>query len=244
MINKLPVIILAGGVGTRLSEETSKKPKPMVNIGARPILWHLMKIFAIQGFSEFLIATGYKHEVILNWVESNDKLDSWGFDCTANVIFTGENTQTAGRVKKALEFAQSNKFMMTYGDGLANINLPKLLDFHNSHGKIATVTSVRPPARFGHIKSKKGLVTKFGEKNQTDAGWINGGFFVLDQKVKSYLLDEYTPFELQPINGLVKDSELMTYKHHGYWQPMDTLREKNILAEQALQITPPWLASL
>lgn len=242
MTSDIPVILLAGGFGTRISEETVNKPKPMVNIGEKPILWHVMSIYASQGFHIFKIATGYKHEVIDEWINSNNQQNSWGFDCRVSSVFTGENTQTGGRVRKILEQVDAKQYMLTYGDGLANINLHKLLDFHDSHGKVATVTSVRPPARFGVIQSDNGLVTHFGEKNQTDSGWINGGFFVLNKNIAKYLGEDSEPFEQRPMSQLVLDSELMTYQHHDFWQPMDTLREKHILEEMTLANNPKWLA--
>ena len=240
-MNSIPVIILAGGFGTRISEESINKPKPMIVIGNEPILWHLMKIYAIQGFSNFIVATGYKHEVIDNWIQEKNQNKSWGFNCTVRSIFTGESTQTGGRLEKILELESPESFMLTYGDGLANINVSKLLKFHFSHNKIMTVTSVRPPARFGYISSRNGLVTHFGEKDQTNAGWINGGFFVVNQRIKKYLMGDFEALELKPINKLVEDEELMTNKHYGYWQPMDTLREKQILEKHSQMPQPPWL---
>jgi glucose-1-phosphate cytidylyltransferase len=241
MTSDIPVILLAGGFGTRISEETINKPKPMVNIGEKPILWHVMSIYASQGFSNFKIATGYKYEIIDEWINSNNKQNSWGFDCRVNSVFTGENTQTGGRVRKILEQVDADQYMLTYGDGLANINLHKLLGFHDSHGKVATVTSVRPPSRFGVIQSDNGLVTHFGEKNQTDSGWINGGYFVLNKSIAKYLGEDSEPFEQKPMSQLVLDSELMTYQHHDFWQPMDTLREKLILDEMIKTDNLKWL---
>ncbi len=237
----IPVIILAGGLGTRISEETENKPKPMVLIGDKPILWHVMNIYAAQGFNDFVIATGYKHEVIDEWVSVNNKNTSWGFTCTVKQINTGLNTQTGGRVRKVLEEVNSDQYMMTYGDGVGNVNIHKLLNFHNSHGKLATVTSVRPPARFGVIQSENGLVIHFGEKNQADAGWINGGFFVLNRGILDFLENDEIPFEQGPMNNLVERRELMTYQHPGYWQPMDTQREKQILESIAKTDTPEWM---
>ena len=164
MKNDIPVIILAGGHGTRISEESEFKPKPMVLIGEYPILWHIMKLFAIQGFSNFIIATGYKHEIIDEWIAKNNSKELWGFKCNAKSVFTGENTQTGGRIRRILDSHSDKTYMITYGDGLANVNLSQLVSYHFSHGKIATVTSVRPPARFGHIESKNGQVIRFGEK--------------------------------------------------------------------------------
>ena len=171
----MKVIILAGGLGTRISEETETKPKPMVLLDDRPIIWHLMNIYASQGYDDFIIATGYKGEVISNWVSStlNEK---W----TVKVFDTGPDTMTAGRIKKCMELVPGERVMVTYGDGLGNINIKKLIECHEQKRKLATVTAVRPPARFGVLDTENGLVKHFGEKNQADAGWINGGFFVLE----------------------------------------------------------------
>ena len=239
--SEIPVILLAGGFGTRISEETENKPKPMVLIGDKPILWHVMSIYANQGFRKFLIATGYKHEVIDAWVAKNTFQNSWGFECEVKAVFTGDDSQTGGRIKQIIESNPSDIYMLTYGDGVGNINLDKLLDFHMRQGKCATVTSVRPPARFGVITSEDGLVTHFGEKNQADAGWINGGFFVVNKKISQYIFEHEEPFEQQPLNRLVSEKELMTFEHEGFWQPMDTLREKQILEGFANSKNIPWL---
>ena len=240
MKSTLPVIILAGGLGTRISEESETRPKPMVLLQGKPILWHLIQIYASQGYDRFRIATGYKAEVIEEWVNENNKLNTWGFTCEIKAVFTGMDTQTGGRIRPILESESADRFMVTYGDGLANISLSALENFHSSHGKIATVTSVRPPARFGHIQSLNGVVTQFGEKNQTDVGWINGGFFVLNREILNYLDGDEVPLEQEPMSRLVQDGELMTLQHFGFWQPMDTLREKNLLEEFAKQTPPPW----
>jgi glucose-1-phosphate cytidylyltransferase len=232
----MKAIILAGGLGTRISEETMDKPKPMVLIGDRPILWHVMTIYAQQGFKEFVIAGGYKYDVIDKWVKSTN-FGGWKVE----VIDTGLDTQTGGRIKQCLNFIGEERVFVTYGDGVGNINLKNLLDFHLQSGKLATVTAVRPPARFGVLESKNGLVTHFGEKNQTDAGWINGGFFVLEPKVKDYITSALEPFEKFPLVRLVEKTELMAFHHHGFWQPMDTLREKNELEEYVKSNAVPWL---
>jgi len=241
MTSNIPVIILAGGLGTRISEETTSKPKPMILIGDKPILWHIINIYASQGFTNFIIATGYQHQIIDNWIEEISEKNSWGMNCAIRTIFTGEDTQTGGRIKQILENDINEIFMFTYGDGLANVNVRKLLDFHFCHGRIATVTSVRPPARFGLIESKNGKVINFGEKTQSDAGWINGGFFVINRKTSQYILGDSESFEFSTMKKLVKDGQLMTKKHYGFWQPMDTLREKRML-EVAYNSTPaPWM---
>jgi glucose-1-phosphate cytidylyltransferase len=236
---RIPVIILAGGFGTRISEETEIRPKPMVLLEGKPILWHLLNIYANQGFTNFIIATGYKHEMIDEWVKSNNRTNGWDFDGNVETLFTGLETPTGGRVRQVIEGDSSDQFMMTYGDGLGNVSLTALHRFHNSHGKIATVTSVRPPARFGHIQSDSGVVTQFGEKNQADVGWINGGFFVLNSEVVNYIQTD-GPFEQAPMTALVEKKELMTFQHFGFWQPMDTLREKKILENLAKLPVPPW----
>lgn len=235
----MKVIILAGGLGTRISEETVDKPKPMVLIDDKPILWHLMNIYASQGFNQFVVATGYMNEVIDNWI-TNSLFPGWKIE----TLFTGLDSQTGGRIRKCLEYVNEPQVMVTYGDGLANVNLRSLIDSHNQMGKLATVTAVRPPARFGVLESSKGLVTHFGEKNQTDVGWINGGFFVLEKRVSEFIDSDLDPFETHALPKLVEASELSAYHHEGFWQPMDTLREKQQLANYAKLIKPPWLQNV
>jgi glucose-1-phosphate cytidylyltransferase len=231
----MKTIILAGGLGTRISEETDNKPKPMVQIAGKPILWHIMSIFAIQGFTEFVIATGYRGEVIRDWVST--LTEPWSVE----TLDTGQATQTGGRISQCLDFINENEVFATYGDGLGNINLSKLLDFHVHQGKSATVTAVRPPARFGVLESANGLVTKFGEKNQADSGWINGGFFVLQRGVSELIYGDKEPFEVGALPRLVSQQNLTAYHHGGFWQPMDTLREKQDLELLATRDIPPWL---
>ena len=237
----MKVIIIAGGLGTRISEETEDKPKPMVLISNKPIIWHLMNIFCLQGLNEFIISTGYKSEVIENWVQDNQILDSNSNKMKISTINTGLHTQTGGRISEIMKTLPPEKVIATYGDGLANVSVKKLLNFHNAHGKMATVTAVRPPARFGYMKIDVNKVTHFGEKNQSDEGWINGGFFVLDPKVVNYVESINEPFESGALVRLVNESQLMAYHHEGFWQPMDTLREKRELEKEALLETPPWL---
>jgi len=232
----MKVIILAGGLGTRISEETENKPKPMIELNGKPILWHIMNIYAKQGFNDFVIAGGYKIEVIQDWIDSNPQ--AW----KVHLEDTGLKTQTSGRIKKCLEKFEPQRVMVTYGDGLGNVDLNKLLMFHKSHGRIATVTSVRPPSRFGVLEFENGLVTHFGEKLQTDSGWINGGFFVLEPEITKFLKSDLEPFETGPLPQLVVKQDLMAFEHNGFWQPMDTLREKNELEALARSIQPPWLA--
>jgi len=231
----LKVLILAGGYGTRISEETSDKPKPMVNIGSKPILWHIMNTFADQGFMEFVIASGYKAEVIESWVA---KLDSpW----TINVLNTGLDTQTGGRILRVFNLVPDERLIVTYGDGLANVNVHNLVDFHKHQGRIATVTAVHPPARFGVLESQNGLVTSFGEKSQAMSGWINGGYFVLDREITKFIDSDDCSFEFTSLPKLVAKSQLSAFNHEGFWQPMDTLREKNDLSKLAVLPNPPWL---
>jgi glucose-1-phosphate cytidylyltransferase len=232
----MKVIILAGGLGTRISEETSNKPKPMVEIAGKPMLWHIMSIFSGQGFDEFVIAAGYKFEVIEKWVQALK--ESW----SVTALNTGLETQTGGRILQCLKQFSGERVFVTYGDGLGNVNLSALLDFHEHQGKIATVTAVRPPARFGVLESQNGVVTQFGEKNQADSGWINGGFFVLEPETINYVQDMREPFETGALPRLVNEKQLAAYHHDGFWQPMDTLREKNVLSKLALEDTPPWLS--
>jgi glucose-1-phosphate cytidylyltransferase len=235
------VIIIAGGLGTRIAEETEDKPKPMVLINDKPIIWHLMNIFCLQGLSDFIISTGYKSEVIENWVQNNQILDSNSKEMNIKIINTGLNTQTGGRITEVMKALTEEKVIATYGDGLANISIKKLLEFHASHGKLATVTAVRPPARFGYMKIENNKVTHFGEKQQSDEGWINGGFFVLNSKVVDYVESLHEPFETGALVKLANESNLMAYHHKGYWQPMDTLREKRELEKEASLETPAWL---
>lgn len=231
----MKAIILAGGLGTRISEETSEKPKPMVLLAGKPILWHLMKTFELGNITEFVIAAGYKSEVIADWASSLKS--NWSIQ----VLDTGLHTQTGGRIKFCMERLKGERVIATYGDGLANVNIYKLLAFHERQEKLATITAVRPPARFGVLKSDKGLVTHFGEKNQTDAGWINGGFFVLEPEIYNYIEGPLEPFETDALPKLVADEQLAAYHHNGFWKPMDTLREKNDLEKLAELSIPPWL---
>lgn len=235
----MKVIILAGGLGTRLSEETENKPKPMVLIDEKPILWHLMNTFSRQGQNEFVLALGYKGEVIKQWLLENNN-----FAWTLTALETGLNTQTGGRIGQCMRAFPGERVIATYGDGLANVSIKDLLEFHESHGKLATVTAVRPPARFGYLDIENGRVTHFGEKNQADAGWINGGFFVLEPQVADFIHSDSDAFELTALPQLAEMGELMAYEHNGFWQPMDTLREKQELARYALQLPPPWLQGL
>lgn len=254
----MKVIILAGGLGTRLSEETEVKPKPMVLIDDKPILWHLMNLFAIQGFDEFVLALGYRSDVIKRWLLDLNDLDG---DITIDTLTrqvrhlerdgksawkvtaleTGLDTQTGGRIVQCMNAFAGERVIATYGDGLANVSIKSLLKFHEDHGKLATVTAVRPPTRFGHLHIEGNQVTHFGEKNQSDSGWINGGFFILEPEVAEYVLSANEPFETGALPRLVQENQLMAYHHNDFWQPMDTLREKNVLSTLARETPPPWL---
>lgn len=234
----MKVIILAGGLGTRISEETGDKPKPMVLLDDKPIIWHLMEIYARQGVTDFVIATGYLGHIIHKWV---DELESpWNL----TALDTGKDTLTGGRIRQCLDFIGPERTFATYGDGLGNVNLKQLLDFHINQGRSATVTAVRPPARFGLLESSNGRVTSFTEKNQAHAGWINGGFFVLEERVKGYILEDMEPFESGALPRMVADDNLSAYHHDDFWQPMDTLREKQELAKFAISGNPPWLKGI
>ena len=234
----MKVIILAGGLGTRISEETDSKPKPMVLLDDQPIIWHLMNIFSKQGYNNFIIATGYKGHVIHEWVATLKS--SWNI----TALDTGTNTQTGGRIRQCLDYAGHERVFATYGDGLGNVNLSELLNFHEHQGRYATVTAVRPPARFGLLESSNGLVTSFSEKNQTQAGWINGGFFVLEPEVRDFIQSDTQPFETGALPLLVQNSQLSAYHHSDFWQPMDTVREKQELAKFTAMKTPPWLQGI
>ena len=234
----MKVVILAGGLGTRISEETGDKPKPMVLLDDKPIIWHVINIYAQQGISEFVIATGYLGGIIHDWVK--DLKTPWKI----TALDTGEKTLTGGRIRQCLELIGPERSFATYGDGLGNINLKQLLDFHINQGRAATVTAVRPPARFGLLESSNGKVTSFTEKNQTHAGWINGGYFVLEPEVVQYIEDDMEPFESGALPRMVSNAELSAYHHPDFWQPMDTLREKQELAKYALAGNPPWLIGI
>lgn len=231
----MKVVILCGGFGSRLAEETHKIPKPMVQVGGKPILSHIMKIFQYYGFNEFIIAAGYKKEVLKNYYKNNSSFKN------VNIIDTGENTLTGGRLLRLKNILINEKnFFMTYGDGLSDINLEKLFKFHESHKKIATVTAVHPPVRFGELELKGNKVIDFEEKPQSKAGWINGGFFVLSPKIFNYIESDQTIFERQPMKRLSTSGELMAYKHEKFWQCMDTLRDKILLNKLWDENEAPW----
>ena len=231
------VIILAGGFGTRMSEETVLRPKPMVEIGGFPILLHIMRIFNAQIKCEFFVATGYKSEVIESYLSSEEFARE---KIIASALFTGNETATAGRIKIIMDLYPEDSFFFTYGDGVANIDLIALLKFHQDHSKIATVTAVRPVARYGRLEISDGLVTDFAEKSQTKEGWINGGFFILNPEVKHFIKSNSEMFEQEPMSRLTQSSQLMAFEHNGFWQPMDTLREKIELDKLASSLYIPW----
>jgi len=254
----MKVVILAGGFGTRLSEETTLKPKPMVTIGGKPILWHIMKMYSSYGYNEFVILLGYKGYIIkeyffnyflhesdfeINLSNNNvEILNKQNLNWKVSLIDTGENTMTGGRIKKIENLIGNNTFLLTYGDGLANINLDLLLKFHKSHNKIITVTSAQPDARFGSLQiNDDNKVESFQEKPKGDGSWINAGFFVCEPKVFEFIKDsEDEIFEQSPLRNLAKASELYTYKHHDFWMPMDTLRDKNKLESLWDSKLAPW----
>jgi glucose-1-phosphate cytidylyltransferase len=252
----MKVVILAGGLGTRLSEETMLRPKPMVEIGGKPLLWHIMKIYARHGFKDFLVACGYKGDCIKEYFHSYvtrsndyfidlengscDVVSRNGLDWRVGMIDTGLNTMTGGRLLRLREWLKDETFMVTYGDGVGNIDIKSLLEFHNTNGKLATVTAVRPPARFGALSLNGNAVCKFSEKSQTDEGWINGGFFVFEPEVLDYLKDDDTILEREGLENIAEGGELVAFRHHGFWQPMDTLREKQQLEALWQSGKAPW----
>lgn len=252
----MKVAILAGGLGTRLSEETTLKPKPMVEIGGKPILWHIMNIYASYGFKEFVIALGYKGEVIkdyfLNYHYRARSLTVYlkdgsvtihegdHEDWTVHLLDTGIDTNTGGRVKQVAEFIGNETFMLTYGDGVCNINIPDLLNFHKRQNRLATMTAVRPPARFGQMVIENHLVSQFKEKPQIGEGWINGGFFVLQPGVTQYILDLHTAWEFESLEKIAADGQLAAYQHEDFWQCMDTLRDVHNLERLWQEGIAPW----
>ena len=254
---EVPVVILAGGLGTRLREETEFKPKPMVPIGGKPILWHIMKTYAHYGFYKFIICLGYKGEVIkdyfLNYhfkdidvtvktkdgfiAKHHDHHDDWEI----TLANTGLDSLTGSRVAQVAQYINSDIFCLTYGDGLADVNIDVLLDFHINHKKLVTLTGVKPPSRFGYLDIKNDQVLSFAEKEPFSDEWINGGFFIMDKKFITHYLssDKSCSLEQEPMRKAAQDAQLMVYKHHGFWQCMDTLREQQYL-EKLWQTTAPW----
>jgi len=252
----MKVAILAGGLGTRLSEETTIKPKPMVEIGGKPILWHIMKSYASHGFKEFVIALGYKGELIkdffLNYhyrarsltvrldngqsIVHNGATEDW----VVHLLDTGHDTNTGGRVKRIAQFIGNEPFMLTYGDGVSNVNISRLLDFHRQQGKLVTLTAVRPPARFGQMVIKDKQVISFEEKPQIGEGWINGGFFVLQPEIVQYIAGDETAWEFESLEQLAAEGQVAAYQHEEFWQCMDTLRDVYLLDKLWSEGNAPW----
>ena len=255
----MKAVILAGGLGTRIAEESDYRPKPMVEIGGRPLLWHIMKSYSKHGIRDFIICLGYKGYVIKEYffnyhrhtsnleisLRSGDVkvLDTQAEDWKITLIDTGQETMTGGRVKRIREYLRNETFCLTYGDGLSDIDISAELAFHRSHGKLATVAAVQPPGRFGVLKlGEKSNVSSFEEKPQEEIGWINGGFFVLEPSAIDYIESDETSFERTPLANLAKDGELMAFQHHGFWQPCDTLRDKRELQSLWEAGKAPWKA--
>ena len=252
----MKTVILAGGRGTRIAEETSARPKPMVEIGGKPLIWHIMSIYASHGHSDFVVACGYKGEMIKEYfrtafLASSDftidlrngevtMLNPARLDWTVGLIDTGLDTMTGGRLRRLRTVIGNEPFMVTYGDGVGNVDISALVAFHKQHGRMVTVTAVRPPARFGGLVLTEDRVTEFSEKPQTESGWINGGFFVCQPEFLDYLTDDDTILERDPLERIAEEGQLMAYRHAGFWQPMDTLREKELLESLWASGTAPW----
>ena len=256
MNKKMKVVILAGGFGTRLSEETGNRPKPMVEIGGKPILWHIMKIYESQGFNDFIICLGYKGYLIKEYFANylmhqsdmicdfrnnnveyfNNKTENWKI----TLVDTGINTMTGGRIKRIEKYIGNDPFMMTYGDGVGDIDLHALLKHHKSENNIATLTATKPFGRFGALKIENDKVVDFQEKPEENISWINGGFFVLEPEIFKHIENDSTIFERNPLEGLAVENQLSAYKHNGFWRAMDTLRDKNTLIDLWNSENPPW----
>lgn len=254
----MKVLILAGGLGSRLSEETELKPKPMVEIGGKPILWHIMKIYSYYGYNEFVILLGYKGYIIKEYIANyymhnsdvtfdmkdnsieilNNKTEPW----KVTLIDTGTDSMTGGRIKRARWFVGNEPFMLTYGDGVSDVDIPALVEFHKKHKKFITVTSVQPEGRFGSlIIDQNDRITNFQEKPKGDDHWVNGGFFVCQPEVFDYIDNDSTIFEKEPLENLARDGQLYTYRHHNFWKPMDTIRDKKQLEEMIQKGNAPWM---
>ena len=254
----MKVVILAGGYGTRISEESQFKPKPMIEIGSMPVLWHIMKLYSSYGFNEFVICAGYKQHVIKEWfadyflhtsditfdftqddkiIVHNKRAEKW----KVTVVDTGLDTMTGGRLKRVKSFIGDEPFFMTYGDGVANVNIKELLEFHKTHGKKATLTAVKPDSRFGVLDiTDNNQINAFREKSQVDSGYINAGFMVLEPDVLDYIKDDSVMFEREPLEALAENNQLMCFKHNGFWQCMDTLRDKVKLETLWVENKAPW----
>jgi glucose-1-phosphate cytidylyltransferase len=251
----LRTVILAGGFGSRLSEETVSKPKPMVEVGSDPILWHIMKHYEHYGFNDFVLALGYRGEVIKQYFAQYaslagnltvnvatghvERMDGHRDDWTVHLVDTGLAMATGGRLLRVAKLLEG-RFMLTFGDGVSDVDLRRLVAFHESHGKLATITAVRPPARFGHVELEGDRVAEFSEKPQTGEGWINGAFFVCEPAVFDYIAGDETQWEKEPLEELAKDGQLMAWRHYDFWQCMDTLRDKALLEDLWNATSPPW----
>ncbi len=252
----MKAVILAGGLGTRISEETGSKPKPMIEIGSKPILWHIMKIYSSFGVNDFVICCGYKGYMVKEYFANyflhmsdvtfdmkNNKMEihrKFAEPWNVTLVDTGIDTMTGGRLKRIKEYVNDKTFCFTYGDGVADIQIDKLIKFHNDSKTIATVTAVQPPGRFGTLDVKQDKIISFKEKAPGDGNWINGGYFVLESSVFDYLKDDSTVWEREPLEKLAKDEQLSAYKHSGFWQPLDTLRDKNKLEDLWSKGNAPW----
>jgi glucose-1-phosphate cytidylyltransferase len=253
----MKAVILAGGLGTRISEETHLKPKPMIEVGGKPMLWHIMKMYSSHGVNDFVVCCGYKGYVIKEYFANYFlHMSDVSLDMKSNkmevhqqnaepwrvtLIDTGEETLTGGRLKRVGNYLQDEKsFCFTYGDGVSDVNISKLIDFHEQHGKLATITSVQPPGRYGALNMENDVVSGFIEKPKGEGGWINGGFFVLSSKCLNYIDNDRTSWEVEPLAKLAQEGQLMAYQHDGFWQPMDTLREKNLLEDLWVSGEAPW----
>lgn len=254
----MKVVILAGGFGTRISEESHLRPKPMIEIGGRPILWHIMKYYSHYGYNEFVICLGYKGNIIKEFFMDYYLYDSdVTFDFSNNnkmiinnnvsepwkvtLVDTGLNTATGGRIKRVQQYIGSETFMLTYGDGVSDININNLVKFHKEHGKIVTISAIQPAGRFGVLDiGENNIINKFAEKSKEDVGWINGGFMILEPEIFKYLENDNTVFELEPLSKLAKQGQLVAYKHYGFWQCMDTQRDKQLLEKIWASNKAPW----
>lgn len=252
----MKAVILAGGLGTRLSEETGVRPKPMVEVGGRPILWHIMKMYSFHGINEFVVCLGYKGYLIKEYFANYFlHMSDVTFDMQKNnmevhqnnaepwkvtLVDTGDETLTGGRLRRVRHYVQDDTFCLTYGDGVGDVDIRKLVKFHGSHGGLATITATQPPGRFGALEFDGLRVHSFQEKPQGDGGWINGGFFVLSPAVLDYIEDDSTIWEKGPLERLAKEGQLYTHFHHGFWQPMDTLRDKQTLEKLWQDGKAPW----
>jgi glucose-1-phosphate cytidylyltransferase len=252
----MKVVILAGGLGTRLSEETIVKPKPMVEIGGKPLLWHIMNIYAAYGYKEFVIALGYKGELIKDYfinyhhrvrsltvkIKTGEVIihDGDSEDWTVHLVDTGVDTQTGGRIKRLAKYIGNEPLLLTYGDGVSNVNIDELIKFHKTQGRLATITAVRPPARFGQMVVEAGDVTQFQEKPQIGEGWINGGFFVLQPEILDYITNDQTSWEFDSLEKLAANGQVAAYEHGSFWQCMDTVRDVNLLEKLWQDGKAPW----